>query len=90
MTTGPYPHSNGVLRITYLGGRARERSMLTVLRHLLASVNFTLGHTVPKRGITPALNASTPGHTVPRATQLQYLTLGLGHTALGQGDYSRT
>ena len=41
MTTGPYPHSNGVLSYTYLGGSARERSMLTVFRHLLAGADFT-------------------------------------------------
>ena len=65
MTTGPYPHSNGVLvlRITYLGGRARERSMLTVLRHLLASVNFTHGNTVPNEGLLQRL---TLAHQVTR------------------------
>ena len=68
VTTGPYPHSNGVLRITYLGGSARERSMLTVLRHLLAGADFTFWEYYDERGITPALNDRHPGHTVTRAT----------------------
>jgi hypothetical protein len=59
VTTGPYPHSNGVLRNTYLGGSARERSMLTVFRHLLAGADFTFGNTMTKRGITQHLTLDT-------------------------------
>ena len=64
--------------------------MLTVSRHLLASADLTCRDErtrdyCAERGITSTLNASTPGHTVTGATQLQNLTLGLGHTGLEQG-----
>ena len=59
--------------------------MLTVSRHLLAGADFTFGNTMTNEGLLQHLTLAHPGHTVTRATQLQYLTLGLGHTELGQG-----